>query len=90
MRLRLYNAATMEREVRHYNKSGQAIDANGNPGPDPDPHFDVNCIAFLPPSGQVGRRLRATGERWYYGHKVGVFPSPQPRIWNDPTDGETR
>jgi hypothetical protein len=31
------------------------------------------CHRLLPPSGQVGLRLRATGEHWYGGHRVGRF-----------------
>lgn len=35
------------------------------------------CYAALKASGANGRKLKATGERWWIGHGVGSFPSKQ-------------
>jgi len=35
----------------------------------------ARCHLALKASGTEGRRLKATGERWWLGHGVGSFPA---------------
>ena len=37
------------------------------------------CLLLLRAAGDTGRRLKATGDRWYLGHGQGLYDAPHER-----------
>jgi hypothetical protein len=41
------------------------------------------CDALITAAGDEGRVLKATGERWFGGHTVGIFEAKGMRAWEE-------